>query len=120
MRSAVATVSAIVAPGGSSIRRTERDRSLVGRKPYGKDPAIMIEPKKISPPSASGQQRRYQPRDQQRECDRDGDREAELLEILASDAAHEADRHEHGDDGHGRRDYREPDLVRCPDGGPTG
>src|SRR6202048_211826 len=66
------------------------------------------------------QERRYQPRDQQRECDRDGDRETELLEILASDAAHEADRHEHGDDGHGRRDYREPDLVRCLERGAIG
>ncbi len=58
------------------------------------------------------QERRYQPRHQQREGDRNGDRETELPEILPRDAAHEGDRREHRDDGHGGRDHREPNLVR--------
>ena len=40
---------------------------------------------------------------------RDGD--AERIEELADDAAHERDRHEHGDDRKRRRQHRQPDLV---------
>ena len=42
--------------------------------------------------------------------DRDG--QAELPEILTGDAAHEAHRREHRDDGHGDRNHGEADLVR--------
>ena len=41
----------------------------------------------------------------------DGDGQAELLEVLPGDAAHEADRREHGDDGERDGDDREADLV---------
>ena len=57
-------------------------------------------------------QRGDQARDQQREEHRRGDRQAELLEVLAGDASHEADRKEHGDDGGGGRHHRQTDLVR--------
>ncbi len=57
------------------------------------------------------QQRRDEPRHQQREQHGEGHHQAELLEVLAGDAAHEADRHEHGDDGEGDGDHGQADLV---------
>ena len=67
-----------------------------------------------------GQHRRDQARDQQREEHRDRDGQAELLEILAGDAAHEGHRREHRDDGRGDRDDREADLVGRLERGPIG
>ncbi len=58
-----------------------------------------------------GEHGRDQPRDKQREEYRKRHGEAELLEVLASDAAHEADRRENGDNGHGDGDDGEADLV---------
>ena len=58
-----------------------------------------------------GEHRRDQARDEQREEHRNRDREAELLEVLAGDAAHEADRREDRDDRHGDGDDGEADLV---------
>ena len=58
-----------------------------------------------------GQQRRDEARDEQREEHGEGDRQAELLEVLTGDAAHEADRREDGDDGDGDGDDGEADLV---------
>ena len=50
------------------------------------------------------QHRGDEPGDEQREEHRHRDRQAELLEVLAGDAAHEAHRREHGDDRHGDGD----------------
>ena len=55
--------------------------------------------------------------DEQRDEHGEGDRDAELEEDLADDAAHERDGHEHGDDGEGRRHDGEPDLVGALLGG---
>ncbi len=55
--------------------------------------------------------RRDEARHQQREQHGEGHHQAELLEVLAGDAAHEAHRHEHGDDGEGDGDDGEADLV---------
>ncbi len=57
------------------------------------------------------QQRRDQARDQQREEHGRRDDEAELLEVLPGDAAHERHGREHGDDGRGDGDDGEADLV---------
>ena len=46
----------------------------------------------------------------------DGDGQAELLEELTADAAHEAHGQKHRDDGEGGRHHREADLVRRVDG----
>ncbi len=58
-----------------------------------------------------GEQRRDEARHQQREEHGEGDHQAELLEVLPGDAAHEAHRHEHGDDGQRDGDDGEADLV---------
>ena len=58
-----------------------------------------------------GEQRRDQPRHQQREEHGERHHQAELLEVLPGDAAHEAHRHEHGDDGERDGDDGETDLV---------
>ena len=50
-------------------------------------------------------------RDEERHEHRGRDRQRERLEPLARDARHEADRHEHGDDGERRRRDGEADLV---------
>ena len=55
--------------------------------------------------------RRDQAGDQEREQHGGRDDQAELLEVLAGDAAHEADRREDRDDRQGDRHDREPDLV---------
>ncbi len=52
-----------------------------------------------------------EPRHQQREEHGERDHQAELLEVLAGDAAHEAHRHEHGDDGQRDGDDGQADLV---------
>ena len=61
--------------------------------------------------SVCSDQRGDQARDQQREkhCGRHG--QAELLEILAGEPTHEADRQKHSDDRRRRCDHRESDLV---------
>ncbi len=58
-----------------------------------------------------GQHRRYETRNEQREEHGRRDHEAELLEVLPGDAAHEGDRREDGDDGGGDGDDGEADLV---------
>ena len=58
-----------------------------------------------------GQHRRHEAGGHQREEHRDGDGQAELLEILAGDAAHEADRREDRHDRGGDRDDGEADFV---------
>ena len=58
-----------------------------------------------------GDHRRDETRDEQREHDGDRDRQAELTEILAGDAAHEAHRREDRGDRERDGDDREPDLV---------
>ncbi len=65
----------------------------------------------VSPHEIGRQQRRDQTRDQQREEHGRRDDEAELLEVLPGDAAHERHRREHGDDGRGDGDDGEADLV---------
>ena len=52
-----------------------------------------------------------QARDQQREKHGRRDREAELHEVLPGDAAHEAHRQEHRDDGRRGGDHRQADLI---------
>ena len=49
--------------------------------------------------------------DEQRYQHGDRNRDAELEEVAADDAAHERDRHEHGDDRERRRGHGEADLV---------
>ena len=58
-----------------------------------------------------GEHRRDKTRDEKREQHRRRDRDAELLEVLAGDAAHEAHRREHRDDREGDGDHRKADLV---------
>ena len=58
-----------------------------------------------------GEHRRDQSRDGEADQHRGDDGEAEMLEELAGDARHQADRQEHRDDRHGRGDHREADLV---------
>ena len=55
--------------------------------------------------------RRDQARDGEADQHRDDDGEAEILEELAGDAGHQADRQEHRDDREGRRDHGQADLV---------
>jgi hypothetical protein len=51
-------------------------------------------------------------RDEHRQQDRHRDGERERVEEPADEAAHERDRHEHGDDGQRRREHGQPDLAR--------
>ena len=58
------------------------------------------------------QHRRYQSRDKQREQHRDGDRQPELLEVLAGNAAHKTDRREHRHDRKCDGDDGETNFIR--------
>ena len=68
----------------------------------------------------SRQHRRNQSRDQQRDEHRHRHRKTELFEILASDATHEADRRENGDDRERDGDNRQANFVGALDGGAVG
>ena len=58
-----------------------------------------------------GDHRRHHACDRQAHQYRRHDGEAEALEELTGDAGHKADRQEHRDDRHGRRQHRQPDFV---------
>ena len=102
----------------AKISKPQRHRLVVVRDRPAHEPGVGAAAS--SPPcprdvwyahEVGGQQRRDEPRHQQREEHREGDDQAELLEVLPGDAAHEAHRHEHGDDGQGDGDDGEADLV---------
>jgi hypothetical protein len=57
-------------------------------------------------------ERRDHARDEQAHQHRQDDGKTKRLEILAGNSGHHRNRKEHGDDRHGRREHRQPDLVR--------
>ncbi len=65
-------------------------------------------------------QRRHQSGHHEGEDHRNGHRQAEFLEELAGDPAHEGDGREHHHDRRGGRHDREPDRVGADEGGAIG
>ena len=122
--------------GSASAPTNERDREDDHRQPVIERPADdalvavglavepVVEPVELRAMSHDALLRRHvrirpvrrqhrveRERDEQRHQHRAGDRQRERREPLLGDAAHERDRHEHGDDRERRRRDGEADLV---------
>ena len=77
----------------------------------GAQPARLIVAVRARAKEVGGEERCQQPRDDKGEEHRDRYRQAELLEVHAGNATHEADGRKDGDDGRRDGDDGETDLV---------
>ena len=105
MRCASAHRSA--APYTRCIHSMKRSTSCITRPSHGT--REKRDPRRVVPDRR--QHRIEREADEQAHQHRDRDGDAELEEETADDAAHERDRHEHGDDRERGRHHREADLV---------